>query len=684
MKQSLYLKTLIFLTVPLLISGFSFANGEELKCETIFKTKELKQAFSKSLNTESFPLWIDRRNNRYEVITLSTDGKNCNLDMKSIVAEGKYIPLSKLGYYDDIYIEGSNPYFQIYFPVYKTFISGKAVFNIEISPIAKEDSIISVKINDKIVKLLKLKEFGYIGKIEIPLQDFKNRKFVKISIEGDIKVGRTICDDINAKNIYIKINPYNSGFYVLKDTKERDIKTFFFDYSKSFYIDKLDIKSLKFFYYIPSATNWIKADVDILKDINIPKKIINSEDKGSFTQVEKLSKGFLLTTGNPDIVSNFILKSTLVSEINNSDVNQNQERLSKNVITLKELGISNLTLSGVGVLSFYIPFNTARLGGLPDKLQFNMFISNSAIDEHDRAFLEVFVNDSLVKSYQLKDISTERKGLIIDIPKSLLGAGLNNILVKVSYYPSSDRCIGATPNITVSLDNNSYFKWSETIKNVSKVRDFLNMVNGKVAVVVDGKPVLNSASYLLEILGKINPNISKLDIYSKLSELSPSQYDYIIMFLNNKTAQKVLNNRNVPLRVDNKGFSIFNIQTGKQLFRLGSNESIGFMEVIDYEGKTTLVVSYINSPDMLKGIKLFNPVNINSLLGNLVLFNSNDYSIYNIGDYINIEYVSEKGLFYYWNNYKVVIISILAGIVILFEIFVIRKLVKTKRKKQGR
>ena len=421
-----------------------------------------------------------------------------------------------------------------------------------------------------------------------------------------------------------------------------------------------------------------------MKDINIPRKIINSRDNGSFTQIEKLSKGFVLTTANPDIVSNFILKSTLVSEINRSNVKQNQERLNRNVITLKELGISNLTLSGVGVLSFYIPFNTAKLGGLPDKLQFNMFISHSAIDEHDRAFLEVFVNNSLVKSYQLRESSTERKGLIIDIPKSLLGAGLNNILVKVSYYPSSDRCIGAVPKINVSLDGNSYFKWNGVIKRVSKVRDFMNIVNGKVAVVVDGKLVLNSASYLLETLGKINSNISKLDVYSKLSELTPSKYDYIIMFLSNKTAEKVLNNRNVPLRVDNRGFSIYDIQTGEKLFGLGLNESIGFMEVIDYEGKTTLVISYINSPDALEGIKLFDPVNINSLLGNLVIFNSYDYSVYNIGDYINVEYVSEKGLFYYWNNYKVVIISILAGLVILFEIFVIRKLVKSKKNRQGK
>ena len=667
------------LTTPLLAGSFSTVKGKELKCQTVLQTDSIKPTVLLN-NVNNFPFWIDKNNGRYEVVSLSENGGSCQLSMDKIVAEGNFIPLSKLGYYDDVYIEGSTPYFQVYFPVYKSFVSGKAVFDIEISPIAKEDSIIAVRVNDKIVKLIKVKDFGYTGKIEIPIKDFKNRKYVKISIDGDIKVGLNICDTINARNVYLKINPEKSGFYVIEDTKDRDIKSFFFDYTKTFYVDKLDTKSLKLFYYIPSASGWIKSDVNLLKDTSIPKKIISVSNSGSFSKVKKLSKGFLLTTANPDIVSNFVLRSAMFNEINDSEVKENKERLNKNVLTLRELGITNLNISGVGVLSFLIPFNTARLGGIPDKLQFNMFISHSAIDKHDRAFLEVFVNDNLVKSYQIKEKSAERKGLVIDIPKSMLGAGLNNIVVKLNYYPSSDRCIGTVPKVNVSLDDSSYLKWGGVVKKVSKVRDFLNMVNGKVAVVVEGKTILTPASELLETLGKINPNITKLDVFTDISQLSPSKYDYVIMFLSNSTAKRVLNERNVPLKVDNKGFTIFNVQSGKKLFRLSSHQSIGFMEVIDYEDRPTLVVSYINSPKVLEGMKIFNPVRANSLLGNLVLFNSNDYAVYNIGDYINVEYVSGKGLLYYWNNYKVLIISLLAGMVILFEIFVIKKLVKTKRK----
>ena len=680
MKRSSYLKTLIFLTAPILVGNIHTAEGKELKCETVLNTDNIGQVLS--LNLNSSPLWIKKSNGRYEVITVSPNGTSCNLNMEQIVAEKEFIPLTKLGYYDDIYIEGSSPYFQVYFPVYNSFKGGKAVFDIEISPIAKEDSVIAVRVNDKVVKLIKVKDFGYTGKIEIPIQNFKNRKYVKISLDGDIKVGLNICDTINARNIYLKINPEKSGFYVLEDTTNRNIKSFFFDYTKNFYVDKLDTKSLKLFYYIPSATGWIKSDVDVLKDTNTPKKIISISNTGGFAKVEKVSKGFLLTTGNPNIVSNFILKSAMFTEINGSEVNENQEKLNKNSITLKELGITNLNINGVGVLSFLIPFNTAKLGGIPDKLQFNMIISHSAIDEHDRASLEVFVNDTLVKSYQIKEKSAGRKGLVIDIPKSMLAAGLNNIIVKFNYYPSSDRCIGTVPKVNVSIDDSSYLKWGGVVKKVSKVRDFLNMVNGKVAVVVEGKPVLISASHLLETLGKINPNITKLDVFTDLSQVSTSKYDYIIMFLNNQTAQKVLNDKNVPLKIDNKGFTIFNIQSGKKLFKLSSHQSVGIMEVIEYENKPALVVSYINSPKVLDGMKIFNPVNVNSLLGNLVLFNSEDYSVYNVGDYINVEYVSEKGLLYYWNNYKILIISLLAGLVILFEIFVIKKLVKTKRKGQ--
>ena len=175
MKRSSYLKTLIFLTAPILVGNIHTTEGKELKCETVLNTDNIGQVLS--LNLNSSPLWIKKNNGRYEVITVSPNGASCNLNMEQIVAEKEFIPLTKLGYYDDIYIEGSSPYFQVYFPVYNSFKGGKAIFDIEISPIAKEDSVIAVRVNDKVVKLIKVKDFGYTGKIEIPIQNFKNRKY---------------------------------------------------------------------------------------------------------------------------------------------------------------------------------------------------------------------------------------------------------------------------------------------------------------------------------------------------------------------------------------------------------------------------------------------------------------------------------------------------------------------------
>ena len=679
MKQSSYLK---MLATALVLINTTAQNvySKEQDCSVLFNAKTQSEAVQKALQLNNYPIWVERIGNNFQVVATGKD-LNCEIDFSSVVAKTDFISLTALGYYDDIYIEGSSPYFQIYFPIYQQFISGRAIFDIEISPLVKEDSVIAVKINDKVVKLIKVKDFGYTGKIEIPITDIKNKKFIKISIDGDLKVGRTICDDINVRNVYLRINPYKSGFIVAKKVDTPSIKSFFYDYSKTYYIDELNLKSIKFFYYIPSANGWLKADVKEFKNIKRAPKIIYTEKKTSLAKIEKLSIGNSLTIGNPDIVSTFVVKSILIPEISTSEVNKNKIEFEKNIITLKQLGVDNLSISGVGVLSFYIPFNTAMIGGIPDNLKFYMFLNHSAIDEHDRAFLEIYVNNNLVNSYQLKYQATKRKGYIIDIPKSLLGAGLNKVDVKISYYPSSDRCIGAVPKINVSLDSNSYFKWNETIKKVYKVRDFLNIVNGKVAVVVDGKQLLKPASHILEVLGKINPNITKLDVYKDYNELNPDNYDYIIMFLTSNKAKTVLNDKNVPLKIDEKGFSIFDVQTGKKLFKLGFNDSIGFIEVIDYKKKPTLVVSYINSSDVLKDIRMFNPVNVNGLLGNLVLFKNGDYSVYNIGSFVSVEYTSEKGLIYYWNNYKVLIISVLAIFVILFEIFVMKKLVR--RKKNG-
>ena len=689
------------IVLGIVASSYGLANAEKLddasksknvSCVLIQKGKDLNSLKNVALKYANFHTWIEESNglflvkaklkgteiNNFSTLHGSPNYISCDTDVSKWVMKTEVISLKDVGFSEDITIEGTNPYFEFFFPRYDTFAGGKAVFNLTVSPLVKEDeSNITLKINKTPVKLLKLKDVGYAPKIEFSIPNQRDKTAIRLSLEGNLKSGRTICDDINTRNIYMKIDVKNSKFYVLRDLRKRNIKNFFFDYTKSYYVSKLDNDSLKLFYYIPSTVKWVKTDVKTIGNESLlENKVIHSTTNG---KIYVGGSGNQLFLGNPDVISENSVKSLLVKEVNNGDLNKRKVGFEDRILPFSYFGYKTTTTSGVGVLTFLVPVYTSDLGGLPDNLKMKLYISHSAIDRHDRANLEVYFNNALIYSHRLKEAVVERKGYLVEVPRDVIQAGLNKIEIKVNYYPSSDKCIGAVPKINLTLFDDSYIYWNSEIKDADSIRDFINLVNGKVAVVVENEDLRQPASQLLKVLGQINPNIDKIDIFTDSKGLNTDNYDYIILFLDNKTAKSLLHDTDAPLKLDKEGFTVYNPANNQVLFKFEPKNDLGFMEVVEYKGKPSLVISYIGDKSVLHGLNKLNYLNINNLLGNVALFNREDFSSFEIGRKLKVEYLSERGFEYYWDNYKVFAITVLAILIILFEIFLFKKLVRTKR-----
>lgn len=691
------------IAISIVASSYQYVNAQttdgskevrKFSCVLIQKGKNLDSLKNVALKYSDFYVWIEKSNegyfvkaklkpkeiNRFSSLYGNPNYISCDTDVSRWVMKTEVISLKDIGFSEDITVEGTSPYFEFFFPRYDTFAGGKAVFNLTISPLVKEDeSNIALKINKTPVKLFKLKDVGYAPKIEFSIPNQKNKTAIRLSLEGNLKSGKNICDDINTRNIYMKIDVKNSKFYVLRDLRKRNIKNFFFDYAKNYYVSKLDNDSLKLFYYIPSTVKWFKTDVKTIGNVNLngsEGKIIHSTSNGKVYVGSNNNQLFL---GNPDIISENSIKSLLVKEVSNSNLNERKTSFEDRILPFSYFGYKTTTTSGVGVLTFLIPIYTSDLGGLPDNLKMKLYISHSAIDKHDRASLEVYFNNALIYSHRLKEAVVERKGYLVEVPKDIIQAGLNKVEVKVNYYPSSDKCVGAVPKINLTLFDDSYIYWNSEIKDASSIRDFINLVNGNVAVIVEDENFKQPASQFLKVLGQTNPNINRIDVYTSTKGLNTDNYDYVIMFLDHKTAKSLLHSTDAPLKLDKAGFSVYNPANKKVLFNFEPKNDLGFIEVLEYKGKPSLVVSYIGDKSVLNGLNRLNYVNINNLLGNVALFNRDEFSSFEIGRKLKVEYISEKGLEYYWDNYKVFAITVLAILVILFEIFLFRKLVRTKR-----
>jgi len=691
--------------LSLITNGYGIAKAEEgadvgnvgklaESCILIKQSNNLSYLEEIALNLPDGFLWIERDNGGYILKAKLDDQQidryrerignlhyiSCETSYENWVAKREKITLKDLGYSDTIFIEGNNPYFHITFPIYKTFDKGKFFVRFSVSPIVNPKSSVAIKINKKTEKILKPSIEHNAFSVSVPIPKDENRKYVDISIDGYLRAGDNICDDLNTKNLFMKIDNNQSGFYVIRNLQLKTITNYFEDYTKNYYVESLNEEALKLAYYIPSTIKWLKVNVSPLYDKDgISRKVIykNSHDR---INLGKNLTDDTLSLGNADIVSPIGVKSLLTSSATNIYVeNRTEDLRSHNEISLRDLGIKTETTNGVGILSMYIPFDTGRAGGIPDKLHLVLKVSNSAVDEHDRVNLELMVNGGLVKSYSIKNRVDGLKEYDIEIPKSLLQAGINNIYVKLNYYPSSDRCIGAVPKVNLTLYDDSYFYWNSARKEVNSVRDFINLANGKVAVVVEDKEYYPYALKFLNIMGQLNSNIDKLDIIKSTQKLGDNarKYDFIIVF--SKNSKNILQKAEAPLKIDEKGFTIVDTERDKTLFSFKPEDKLGVIEVINYKDRPTLLITTINGAEALKGLEQFNYVNINSLVGNVALLNGDEVSTFSVGERLKVHYISQKGLSYYWNNYKAVILTALAILVILFEVFIFRHLVRNKK-----
>jgi hypothetical protein len=703
MKVSLFTETLkrFFLILLLLSAGFNNSSGTE--CILIGKDKQLQKlkdiaVWSSSLENariENFSEMYELKVGTFDKVPQdlyqrikkyfpeSTLLRDCVIDYSNWIVKNEEINLYRMGYLKDIVIKGNNPYFHMFIPVFNSFFAGKVVFQLTISPIAKPDSIITVTLNDVPISTFKLRDVGYSPTITVPLKGIENYQFVKVAVSATLKKGDNICEDINAKNLFMKIDVKRSTLYVMRYTNTSNIKDFFEDYTKDFYIyPVMNDEILKLSYYIPASIRWLKASIRPYIPSKPFSKLILFSENGSFT--EDIGNGSIqiLKINKPEIISETIIPTLLTESVLSGYVLERNEKLTySNGITFRQLGFGTTTNSGVGVISFLVPINTAMIGGRPNKFYLKLFLSHSAIEEEDRVTLEILLNDFLIASYKLSGEETKRKGFFVEFPSNVLDAGINQLLIRVRYYPASKKCVGAVPKLTVTVFGDSYLYWNTLLRDVESVKEFLNLVNGNVAIIVEDASFKPYVAHLLTTIARLNPAIRKISILKSLSGLSKEKYDYAILFLKSSSAEELTGKIEVPFKIKQGSFSVFNPITYQTLFQLEPGDSIGVMEtVVLPSGTPALLISYVGNSDVIEGLEQFNQENVSYLSGNVVLFSNKDFSTLEIGKKFKVKYACERDLIYYWNTYKSVLLIILIALIALFISFVRRNLVKTERK----
>ncbi len=532
---------------------------------------------------------------------------------------------------EDMVLRGVSPAHDFYVPVYKNLVKVNINLKLTIPSYLRKDSSISVLVDDIPRYTINVQNSGQ--PIDLEITPKRGRDFIKVSIRGNLRLSDNICEDVFSDKPYVLIHADSTITFSYKQAE--DIKTFLMDYERQFCIEDRDL--LPLVYYISK----VRAILPVF----------NWGIRDNCQKIIKMSKDTTKLEGNTLYVNKPLLEAIqygyeplIFGKSIQVEQAKRRETPKYSEISLKELGIKTATIKGMSNISFYIPFNLASFGGMPDTLYLRLNFAHTPAHQKDKMELRVYLNDTLIKTIPLEGYGA--KGIDIKIPSQELSYGHNSLVVNLVNFTSSDNCFGAVTQPVLTVFENSYFYWNSVNKRVKTIADFFKMVNGKVGLRIEDNKLLPLAVRILNMLPEVNKNINTVDIIEKEDE----NYDYILSFVKPES---------------NKGlFEVYDPVEKRIVF--SAKYELPFVYLVLRDLSTPeLKVNLYGNPDVPALAHMYSIEDYLNLYGNVAVISESYFASFETGDKLRLRYEKERGISYYWMKYKLLII-ILSSIPVLY------------------
>ena len=571
------------------------------------------------------------------------------------------LTLQDLGFNKDILLKGAVGAYSFYIPVLEEFVEGEFSFHLRISPAAPKEGRIGLWLNDLPAGSYIISETGYSPTLKLNLKPAGNKKYIKVTVTFHLFKPETICEALNTADIYAVISKDSFLRLTVRKIEEKTILSYLLDYqgkfslktSNPYYLAELSYKL---------GTLYRKIGIFSL-DLREGKPI-EVADKGS-SYVSK--KGLVLSSDDLEMFEKlFILETPNLISFSKPPLPPKPD--IKKLIPLSVFGFSTATYTGIGEIIYSIPFNTVSFGGKPRKaLLFLRFsVEEPVLPLGDRVSLNIFINNRLIWSRQIRTFGTVQENLI-DIPDYALNYGENILNVVFSYYPGTDTCKGVVPPLRVTLFESSGFSISKLENWPFSVKDFIFSSKGPVGLFIEG-PSKDFIQEFFRQLGFLNPFISRFEPMQSSAEPLSSVDRYIIILPYEKLSFPKL-----PLRYDKTGFEIFNPLTNKVVLKAEGKYEFLILETGEFADKPALFVSF-TSERAQHFIEKLSREDWGKLTGNLSIISPWRLYVLEMGKKFRIKYKTKTVIELYLKRYKLLFYIIAFAFLTFILILLWRKL----------
>ncbi|WP_412465559.1 cellulose biosynthesis cyclic di-GMP-binding regulatory protein BcsB [Pedobacter sp. KLB.chiD] len=569
-----------------------------------------------------------------------------------------------------------------------------------------------------------------INRLVVPIRKSNNSTsdFLKITVKSQLMIGDDICQDDNHAGLWVNILP-SSTIYWAKNKQygpsSVNLSNALFSkkaivYPNDISASELQTVALTYAKLLRSGTD----RVDLYPVSQMPQGLDNFIAIGLMHKLKpkfgsklniapKKGQGILYLNKEPDTTKFGLLRQILfVTAADVAGMSKATDALltpgilgssfqdilkvdragykqleKKSRLNLSDLEQNNNLMTGSGSLSHDYRFKTSVFSALPAALNCQFEIRFSGIEQRDRGYFNVYLNDILLTSRQLNESGT----LQVSAAANRYQIKKFNILrTEFVFYPANGLCKGNFQHFIGQVDaSKSFIEVADNLeeKQVS-FYSYPDVFQQGTAILVAKNMLSYAVKAICELAYQLNDHPSNEIVYRPVIDFSNNAAKYKghnIVLITDRQDRLLSNFKEMPLQYKTD-FTIYDEQPGEAIYKLSSPEAASISQIFkdrDYP----LVLSVTALPDHASAVLLANSIldlneQLNLLSGNTMINSKDSHLIFNLERNSNNVVYQGDGTGHWqtlWLKYKLLLLAGVLFLIFLAYLYVRSKVNKSQK-----
>ncbi|WP_293788545.1 cellulose biosynthesis cyclic di-GMP-binding regulatory protein BcsB [uncultured Pedobacter sp.] len=590
-------------------------------------------------------------------------------------------------------------------------------------------SFIHILVNDMPAMSSKF-QTDSINRLVVPISKSNNSTsdFLKITVKSQLMIGDDVCQDDNHAGLWLNILPSSTIYWAknkLYGPSSVNLSNTLFSkkaivYPNDISAAELQTVALTYAKLLRSGTDRI----DLYPISRMPQGLDNFIAIGLMHKLKpkfgsklnfapKKGQGILYLNKEPDTTKSGLLRQILfVTAADVAGMSKATDALltpgilgssfqdilkvdraaykpleKKTRLNLSDLEDNNNLMTGTGSLNHDYRFKTSVFSTLPAALNCQFEIKFSGLEQKDRGYFNVYLNDILLTSRQLNESGTLQVSASVNryqIKK------FNTLRTEFVFYPASGLCKGNFQHFIGQVDaSKSFIEVADNLeeKQVS-FYSYPDVFQQGTAILVAKNMLSYAVKAICELAYQLNDHPSNEIVYRPVIDFSNNAAKYKgrnIVLITDRQDRLLSNFKEMPLQY-RTDFTIYDEQPGEAIYKLSSPEAAAISQIFkdqDYP----LVLSVTALPDHAATVLLANSIldlneQLNLLSGNTMINSKDSHLIFNLErSSNNIVYQGDGNGRWQtlWFKYKLLLLAGVLFLIFLAYLYVRSKVNKSQK-----